>query len=105
MRKMDLTVVYTNDPVMVEDSVNTVERLLAKDNKYKVDGFDLACTDGHAGHDQKVVVAQLSVHHHVLHYHYCLATVPCERFTRFVNNPDYRFSTVDTTNDLKVLRA
>jgi hypothetical protein len=41
----------------------------------------------------------------VLVYHYCLATRPCERFTRFVNNPDYRFAMVDTTNDLKVLKT
>ncbi|KAE8784753.1 hypothetical protein D1007_41596 [Hordeum vulgare] len=32
MRKMELTVVYTNDPVMVENSINTMERLLAKDD-------------------------------------------------------------------------
>ena len=29
MRKMYLTVVYTNDPVMVGDSINTMEQLLA----------------------------------------------------------------------------
>ena len=43
--------------------------------------------------------------HHVLVYHYCLATWLCKRFARFVNNPDYRFATVDTTNDLKVLKT
>ena len=68
-------------------------------------GFDLTYTGGHARHDQKVAVAQLSVDHHVLLYHYCLATVPCERFTRFVNSPNYRFATVDTTNDPKVLKT
>ncbi|KAE8776288.1 hypothetical protein D1007_51099 [Hordeum vulgare] len=104
MRKMDLTVVCTNDPVMVEDS-NTMERLLAEDGKYKVAGFDLAYTDGHVSHDQKVVIAQLYVHHHVLLYCYYLAIVPCERFTRFVNNLDYRFATVETTNDQKVLKT
>ncbi|KAE8810811.1 hypothetical protein D1007_12426 [Hordeum vulgare] len=34
MRKMDLTVVYTNNPVMVEDSIDTMERLLAEDDKF-----------------------------------------------------------------------
>ncbi|KAE8774379.1 hypothetical protein D1007_53257 [Hordeum vulgare] len=58
-RKKDLTVVYTGDRDMVEDSINTLERLLAQDDKYKVVGFDLAFTDGHAGHDQKVTVTQL----------------------------------------------
>ncbi|KAE8778407.1 hypothetical protein D1007_48712 [Hordeum vulgare] len=43
--------------------------------------------------------------HHVLLYHYYLATIPCERFMRFVNNPDYRFAMVDTTNDSKVLKT
>ncbi|KAE8768924.1 hypothetical protein D1007_59541 [Hordeum vulgare] len=79
MRKMDLTVVYTNDPVMVENSINTMERLLAEDDKYKVVGFDLTYTGGRAGHDQKIVVAQLYMHHH--------------------------FATLDTTNDRKVLKA
>ncbi|KAE8785712.1 hypothetical protein D1007_40511 [Hordeum vulgare] len=46
MREMDLTVVYTNGPVMVDDSINTMERLLAKNDKYKVVGFDLAYTGG-----------------------------------------------------------
>ncbi|KAE8774385.1 hypothetical protein D1007_53217 [Hordeum vulgare] len=69
MRKMDVMVVYTNDPVMVEDSINTMEQLLAEHDKYKV------------------------------------ATVPCERFTRFANSPDYRFATVDTTNNPKVLKT
>ena len=42
--------------------------------------------------------------HHVLVYHYCLATRPCERFARFVNNPHYMFDTVDITNDVKALK-
>ncbi|KAE8812437.1 hypothetical protein D1007_10580 [Hordeum vulgare] len=102
---MDLTVVYINDMVMAEDSINTMERLLAEDDKYKVVGFDLAYTGSRDGHGQKVVVAQLCVHHHVLLYHYCLAIVPCERFTRFVNSLDYRFASVDTTNNRKVLKT
>ncbi|KAE8783906.1 hypothetical protein D1007_42588 [Hordeum vulgare] len=105
MRKTDLTVVYINDPVMVEDSINTMERLLAEDDKYKVVGFDLAFTGGRVGHDHKVVVAQFSVRHHVFLHHYCLATMPCECFTRFVHNPEYRFATVDTTNDPKVVKT
>ncbi|KAE8793530.1 hypothetical protein D1007_31813 [Hordeum vulgare] len=36
MRKMDVTVMYTNDPIMVEESINTMERLLAEDDKYKL---------------------------------------------------------------------
>ena len=97
--------VYTNDPVVVVNSINTLEQLLAEDDKYKVVGFDLEYTGGRAGHDQKVVVGQLCVRQHVLVYHYCLATRPCEHFARFVNNPDYRFATMDTTNDLKVLKT
>ncbi|KAE8810778.1 hypothetical protein D1007_12502 [Hordeum vulgare] len=80
MRKMDLTVVYTNDPVMVEDSINTMERLLAQDDKYEVVVYDLAYTGDRVGHAEKVVIAQLCVHHHVLLYHYFLATVPRKRF-------------------------
>jgi hypothetical protein len=68
-------------------------------------GFDLEFTGGHAGYDQKVVVAQLCVCHCVLVYHYSLATRPCERFARFINSPDYRFAMVDTLNDLKVLKT
>ncbi|KAE8783764.1 putative methyltransferase PMT27 [Hordeum vulgare] len=59
MRKTDLTMVYTNDPVVVEDSINTMEWFLAKDDKYKVVSFDLAYTVGHFGHDHKIVVTQL----------------------------------------------
>ena len=40
---------------------------------------------------------------HVLVYHYCLATRPCERFARFVNSPHYMFATVEFTNDVKAL--
>ena len=46
----------------------------------------------------------MCVRNHVLIYHYCLATRPCERFARFVNNPHYMFATVDITNDVKVLK-
>ncbi|KAE8773427.1 hypothetical protein D1007_54315 [Hordeum vulgare] len=104
MRNMDLIMVHGNDPVMVEDSINTMERLLGEDDTYKV-VFDLTYTVGRYGHDQNVVVAQLCMHYHVHLYHYCLATVPCERLTGFVNNPDYGFATVDTTNDPKVLKT
>ncbi|KAE8784755.1 Serine/threonine-protein kinase [Hordeum vulgare] len=41
--------------------------------------------------------------HDVLVYYYHLATRPCERFAWFINNPDYIFNMVDTTNDLKLL--
>ena len=41
--------------------------------------------------------------HHVLIYHYCMATEPCDRFNRFVNNTDYKFAMVETTDDVKAL--
>ncbi|KAE8812278.1 hypothetical protein D1007_10627 [Hordeum vulgare] len=105
MRKTDLMVVYTKDPVIVEDSINTMERLFAEDDKYKVVGFNLAYTGGRVGHDQKVVVTQLCVCHHVPLYHYRLATVPCECCTTFVNSTDYRSAMVDSTNDPKLLKT
>ncbi|KAE8779172.1 hypothetical protein D1007_47809 [Hordeum vulgare] len=101
---MELTVAYTNDPVVVENSINTLEELLVEDDKYKVVGFDLEYTHGHARHDHMVVVTQLCMSHHVLVYHYHLATRPCEHFTRFLDSPDYKFAMVDTTNNLKVLK-
>ena len=66
--------------------------------------FDLQYTGGRSGVDQAVVVAQLCVGHHVLVYHYCLVTRPCERFARFVNSPNYKFATMDTDNDVKALQ-
>ena len=45
----------------------------------------------------------MCVHHHVLVYHYCQATRPCECFARFVNSPHYMFATMDITNDVKAL--
>jgi len=68
-------------------------------------GFDLEYTIGHAGHDQKVAVAQLCVRHDVLVYHYHLATGPCEHLSSFINSSDYEFAAVDPTNDLKVLKV
>ena len=64
-RETDLTVVYTIDPAAVEDYINTVEQLLARD-KYKVVGIDLQYTAGLPGKDQKLAVTQLCVRHHVL---------------------------------------
>src|SRR5215216_1813167 len=75
--------------------------LLLAEEKYKVVGFDLEYTRARAGSRPKVAVAQMCVRHHVLVYHYCLATRPCECFTRFVNSPHYMFATVDITNDVK----
>ena len=60
VRGKALWVVYTNNPMSVESSIQTMERFLAED-KYQVVGFDLEYTIGHAEHDQKVVVAQLCV--------------------------------------------
>ncbi|KAE8792823.1 hypothetical protein D1007_32597 [Hordeum vulgare] len=76
MRKTDLAMVYTNDPVMVENSINTMEWLLAEDDKYKVVGFD-----------------------------FLTPAIVSGMITRFVNSPDYRFATVDTTNNQKVLKT
>src|SRR6266511_4103197 len=102
-RFMDLAVVYTNDPVCVEHSIHIMELLLAEE-KYKVVGFDLEYTRARAGSRPKVGVAQMCMRNHVLVYHYCLATRPCEHFAKFVNNPHYMFATVDITNDVKVLK-
>ena len=88
----------------MESSIQTTEHLLTED-EYQVVGFDLEYIIGRAGHDEKVVVAQLCVQHDVLVYHYHLATRPCERFSRFINSSDYSFATVDTTNDLKALKV
>ena len=66
-RFMDLSVVYTNDPVWVEHSIQIMELLLAEE-KYKVVGFDLEYTRAHAGSRPKVAVAQMCMRHHVLVY-------------------------------------
>ena len=79
-----------------------MELLLAED-KYKVVGFDLEYTRARVGSRPKVAVAQMCMRHHVLVYHYCQATRPCERFVRFVNSPHYMFIMVDITNDVKAL--
>ena len=104
VRGKAISVVYTNDPVSVESSIQTMEQFLTED-KYQVVGFDLEYTTGRAGHDQKVVVAQLCVQHDILVYHYHLVTRPCERFSGFISSSDYNFATVDTTNDLKSLKV
>ena len=78
--------------------------MLARD-KYKVVGIDLQYTAGLPGKDQKVVVTQLCVRHHVLIYHYYMAIGPCNCFLKFINSSDYSFTTVDTTNDLKELKV
>ena len=101
-RETDLSVVYTIDPAVVDDYINSIEQLLPGD-KYKVVGIDLQYTAGHPGIDQKVAVAQLCVRQHVLIYHYCMATEPCDRFNRFVNSTDYKFAMVETTDDVKAL--
>ncbi|KAE8766382.1 hypothetical protein D1007_62396 [Hordeum vulgare] len=96
--------VYTNDLVWVENSIHTMELLLA-DYEYKLVGFDLEFTAGHARFYQKVVITQLCVHHQVLVYHYYVTTMPCVRFDRFVNSSYFIFGMVDTTNDEKVLKT
>ncbi|XBI17759.1 hypothetical protein VPH35_059728 [Triticum aestivum] len=72
-RETDLSVMYTIDPAVVDDYINSVEQLLAGD-KYKVVGIDLQYT-----------------------------VEPCDRFNRFVNSTDYKFATVDTKDDVKAL--
>ena len=42
-RETDLSVVYSIDPSMVDDYINTIEQFLARD-KYKVVGIDLQYT-------------------------------------------------------------
>ena len=66
-------------------------------------GIDLQYTTGRPGIDQKVAIAQLCMRHHVLIYHYCMATEPCDRFNRFVNSTDYKFATVETMGDVNAL--
>ena len=55
-RETDLSVVYTIASAVVDDCINSVEQLLARD-KYKVVGINLQYTGGHPNIDQKVVVA------------------------------------------------
>ncbi|KAE8794239.1 hypothetical protein D1007_31123 [Hordeum vulgare] len=97
-RFMELSVVYG----WVEHSIHIMELLLAE--KYKVLGFDLKYTSARFESRPQVTVAQMCVRNHLLVYHYCLATRPCELFTRFVNITHYMFSMVDITNDVKVLK-
>ncbi|KAE8803614.1 hypothetical protein D1007_20455 [Hordeum vulgare] len=85
IRKTDPSVVYTNDPVVLENTINAMKQLLVDDDQYKVVGFDLEYTSGRVEYDQKLAVTQSCVRHYVIVYHYCLSTRPCECFT----NPDY----------------
>ncbi|KAE8820942.1 hypothetical protein D1007_00970 [Hordeum vulgare] len=84
MRGKDLSVVYMNKLVSVESFIQTMEQLRAKD-KQQVVSFDLEFTSGHTRQDQKVVVAQLSLRHDVLVYHYHLDTRPCKCFISTIN--------------------
>ena len=99
----ELLVVYTNHLVWVEHSIHIMELLLA-DEKYKVVGFDIEHTRTRAGSRPKFAVAQMCVGHHILVYHYCLATRPCKCFARILNSPHYMLATVDITNDVNVLK-
>ncbi|XBH91429.1 hypothetical protein VPH35_082830 [Triticum aestivum] len=72
-REIDLSMVYTIDPAVVDDYFNNVEQLLARD-KYKVVDIDLQYT-----------------------------VEPCDHFNRFVNSTDYKFAMVETTDDVKAL--
>ena len=55
-RETDLSMVYTIDPAVVDDYINSVEQLLAGD-KYKVVGIDRQYTTDRPGIYQKVAVA------------------------------------------------
>src|SRR5215216_3025240 len=102
-RFMDLSVMYTNDPVWVEHSIHIMELLLAEE-KYKLAGFNLEYTRARARSCPKVVVAQMCVRNHICIYRCCLDTLPCEHFARFFKSPHYMFATVDITNIVKVLK-
>ncbi|KAE8803360.1 hypothetical protein D1007_20805 [Hordeum vulgare] len=102
-RFIELSVVYTNNPVWVEHSILITELLLAEE-KCKVVGFDHEYTRSHSRSRPMVAVTEMCVRNHVLIYHYCLATRPCEHFARFVKSPHYMFATVDITNDVKLLK-
>ena len=65
VRGKALSVVYTNDSVSVESSIQTMEQFLAED-KYRVVGIDLEYTIGRVGHDQKVANAQSCARHDIL---------------------------------------
>ena len=67
--------------------------------------FDLEYTRTRVGSRPKVAVTQMCMHHHILVYHYCMATRPGERFAWFVNSPHYMFAMVDITNDVKALES
>ena len=54
-RFMDLSVVYTNNPVWVEHSIHIMELFLAEE-KYKLAGFDLEYTRARARSRPKVAV-------------------------------------------------
>ena len=102
VRETDLSVVYTIDPAVADDYINSVEQLLGRD-KYKAVGIDLQYIAGRPRIDHKVAVAHLCMRHHVLIYHYSMATEPCGRFNRFVNSTDCKFAMVETTDDVKAL--
>ena len=78
--------------------------MLARD-KYKVVGINLQYAACRPDIDQKVAVALLCVRHHVLIFHYCMATEPCDRFARFVNSTNYKFAKVETSDDVKALKV
>ncbi|KAE8789536.1 putative methyltransferase PMT27 [Hordeum vulgare] len=73
VRGKDLSVVYTNEPILVESSIQTMEKFLAED-KYQVVGFDLKFSNGRAEKDQKVY-----------------------------QKPNSSFAMMDTTNELRAL--
>ena len=54
-RFMDLSMVYTNDPVWAEHSIHIMELFLAEE-KYKVVGFDHEYTRARVGSLPKVVI-------------------------------------------------
>lgn len=67
-----------NERATLGRSLHHQVRAVPREDKYKVIGFGLKYTRGRAGHDQQVTITQLCVHHHILIYHYCKVTMPCE---------------------------
>ena len=99
-RFMELSMVYTNNPVWVENSSTSWSCCLPR-RSTRWSGLTSSTPALVLG----LIPRSLLPRCHVLIYHYCLATRPCERFARSLNSPDYMFAMVDITNDVKALKS
>ncbi|KAE8769046.1 40S ribosomal protein S5-1 [Hordeum vulgare] len=97
---------------MVEHELNANHMMILEfTNKHKIDDNDignhLSRLYDRIDHIQAQIydVQNQNLGHCILVDHYYLATRPCERFSIFVNRPDYIFGMVDTTNYEKVLKT